>query len=95
MPAKFLKIHGRVQEVFFRATAKEIAEELGVAGWVRNQDDGTVEIHVEGEEEKVVAYIRWAHHGPAAANVEKVDEQDVLEKEYATFEIESDNYFVE
>ena len=68
-----LLISGRVQGVFFRATMQEEAEKLGVTGWVRNLPDGRVEAVVEGPEDKVKQLIEWAHHGPPAARVEKVE----------------------
>ncbi|MCK5019798.1 MAG: acylphosphatase [Candidatus Peribacteraceae bacterium] len=43
-------INGRVQGVFFRATAKKVADELEICGWVKNTDDGCVEIHAKGDE---------------------------------------------
>ena len=67
-----LRIYGLVQGVFFRATMKEIADRLGVKGWVRNLSDGSVEAVVEGPKDKVEQLIRWAHRGPPAARVERV-----------------------
>ena len=67
-----LRIYGLVQGVFFRATMKEVADRLGVKGWVKNLPDGSVEAVVEGPRDKVEQLIRWAHHGPSAARVEKV-----------------------
>jgi len=68
-----LRIYGRVQGVFFRSTMREIANELGVSGWVRNMPDGSVEAVVEGERDKVEELIRWAHRGPPLARVERVE----------------------
>jgi acylphosphatase len=68
-----LVIQGRVQGVFFRDSMRHEAQRLGVAGWVRNRDDGTVEAAVHGEPAAVDAIVRWAHHGPQHANVERVD----------------------
>ncbi len=67
-----LRIYGLVQGVFFRATMKEVADRLGVKGWVRNLPDGSVEAVVEGPRDKVEQLIRWARRGPPAARVEKV-----------------------
>lgn len=66
-------VHGRVQGVFFRDTLRRLALERGVAGWVRNREDGTVEAVFEGEPEAVEALVRCAHDGPAGAVVECVE----------------------
>jgi acylphosphatase len=62
-------ISGRVQGVFFRDTCRRLAEEHGVAGWVRNLPDGRVEAVFEGMAEDVRRLIDWAHHGPRLAAV--------------------------
>ena len=66
-------ISGRVQGVFYRASAKEKAEELGLTGWVRNKSDGTVEACFEGEENKVKDMIKWCHQGPRFSKVKNVE----------------------
>ena len=66
-------IFGRVQGVWFRASTKQKAEELGLKGWVRNIDDDCVEAVFQGDEKKVNEMITWCHHGPPLANVKKVD----------------------
>ncbi len=68
-----LVVRGRVQGVFFRASAQREAKRLGLTGWVRNRQDGGVEMCVEGEEEALKEIVAWAHRGPTAARVEKVD----------------------
>ena len=68
-----LVIHGRVQGVFFRDSMRHEAQKLGVAGWVRNLNDGTVEAAVHGDHNAVDAIVRWAHRGPQHARVERVD----------------------
>lgn len=65
-------ISGRVQGVFFRSTMKEVADELGLKGWVRNLPDGRVEAVVEGPRDKVEELIRWCHRGPPLARVKEV-----------------------
>lgn len=67
-----LRIAGSVQGVFFRATAKEQADALGVKGWAKNCSDGSVEIHAEGMDDAIRQFIAWCHRGPPAARVEKV-----------------------
>lgn len=71
-----VRIEGRVQGVFFRASAQDEARELGVNGWVRNLREGSVECLVEGEEEAVEAFIAWCRHGPPGAQVENVTTQE-------------------
>ena len=66
-------IAGRVQGVFFRASAQREARRLGVCGWVKNRNDGAVEILAEGEEQSVRELYGWAQKGPSAARVERVD----------------------
>ncbi len=63
---------GAVQGVGFRDAARRRAEELGVAGWVRNADDGTVAVHAEGPAAAVEALIGFLKRGPAAAAVDHV-----------------------
>ena len=66
-------IRGRVQGVFFRAEAGERARSLGLAGWVQNTPDGTVEAVFQGDRDRVESMIAWCRRGPAAANVEDVE----------------------
>ena len=68
-----LTVSGRVQGVSFRAYAEREAARLGVAGWVRNEPDGTVAIHAEGDEDALEQLVRWAHEGPNLARVDRVD----------------------
>ena len=64
MKTQHLLIHGRVQGVWFRESMRSEAERLGVAGWVRNAPDGSVEAVVQGPAEAVDALIEWARNGP-------------------------------
>jgi acylphosphatase len=66
-------VHGLVQGVFFRASTEEKARSLGIAGWVRNCSDGTVEIYAEGPREQLDQLFEWCHEGPPRAEVQKVD----------------------
>jgi acylphosphatase len=68
-----VRIRGRVQGVFFRAEARARAESLGVAGWVRNADDGSVEAVFEGDDEQVESMVEWCRRGPAGGRVEEVE----------------------
>lgn len=71
----YIKIYGYVQGVSFRYSAKAKAEELGIRGWVRNFQDGSVQIEAEGENDKLKKFIVWCNHGPISARVEKVDSE--------------------
>jgi acylphosphatase len=66
-------VHGRVQGVFFRDTTRREAEARGVAGWVRNRPDGTVEAVFEGDPDAVEAMVAFCRHGPPSAGVKRVD----------------------
>ncbi len=68
-----VQVRGRVQGVFFRAEARARAESLGVAGWIRNLPDGSVEAVFEGEDERVESMVGWCRRGPTGAEVEAVD----------------------
>lgn len=67
-----IKIIGRVQGVFFRQAAKEVADTLGLTGWVRNEPDGSVRIVAEGEEEKLQKFAEWCKTGTEHSMVENV-----------------------
>jgi acylphosphatase len=68
-----VRMRGRVQGVFFRAEARERAQSLGVAGWIRNAGDGSVEAVFEGADEQVESLLDWCRRGPAGARVEEVE----------------------
>ncbi len=66
-------IHGVVQGVLFRQSARREALRLGLAGTARNRPDGTVHVTAEGEERGLREFLSWLHHGPERAVVERVD----------------------
>lgn len=69
----FIKIQGRVQGIGFRWWAVKTAEEIGgISGWVHNEADGSVEIMMSGEEDKIDRMIVACHSGPPLARVDKV-----------------------
>ncbi len=75
--AVHLRIKGRVQGVFFRASTQQKALELGIKGWVRNRRDGSVEVMAEGEESKIEEFVKWCHRGPRGAVVTEVQREDL------------------
>jgi acylphosphatase len=84
-----LKIYGRVQGVFFRASALDKATELGLAGWVRNNPDGSVEVVAEGVRESIEKLVEWSHEGPRHAVVNRVEiEWERFADEFTGFTIE-------
>jgi acylphosphatase len=72
MPTVHLVIKGKVQGVFFRATAKDIAHEMNIKGWVRNTQEGDVEIVASGSQKDIDRYIDWCKRGPSKAIVTRV-----------------------
>jgi acylphosphatase len=68
-----VRVSGLVQGVYFRETIRRRAVSTGVAGWVRNRPDGTVEAVFEGEAEAVERLVAFCERGPRGASVERVD----------------------
>jgi acylphosphatase len=85
--ARRVVVHGRVQGVFFRDRTHRHARAEGVTGWVRNNPDGTVEIHAEGERAAVEQLIAFAREGPPLAQVERVDVEDIEPEGLEGFEV--------
>lgn len=86
MSARHAVVHGTVQGVFYRASAEQEARRLGVAGWVRNLPDGSVELLVEGDDAAVDRMLAWAGRGPSRAEVTRVDVEERPEEGLAGFE---------
>lgn len=82
-----LIIKGKVQGVFYRASAKEQAERLHIRGWVRNTEDGHVECLVSGPDDRVNRFIAWCRQGPSAAHVTGVDVYPSDEQQLDGFQI--------
>jgi acylphosphatase len=80
-------IYGRVQGVFFRDTTRREASSRGVAGWVRNRPDGTVEAVFEGDPDAVEAMVAFCRAGPRGAQVERVEVSGEEEEGLAGFEV--------
>jgi acylphosphatase len=84
--ARRVVVHGTVQGVFFREATRRRAESRGVRGWVRNNDDGTVEAIFEGDADAVDAMVDFVHDGPRAAQVKHVDVEDAQPEGLEGFE---------
>lgn len=80
-------VHGEVQGVGFRYAARQKASELGLAGFVRNRRDGSVEAEIEGADAAVKAMLEWLGEGPAWARVRRVDVEDLAPVGDAGFSI--------
>lgn len=87
MTAKRIVVKGRVQGVFFRVHAKQKADVLELRGWVKNCEDGCVELHVQGSPEKVLEMEKWCREGPPAAQVEHMVSTDAHVGKYDDFSI--------
>ena len=83
-----LLVSGRVQGVYFRMFTQKKAKKLGINGYVRNLEDGRVEIIAEAESELLDKMIAWAHKGPITARVDQVEREDLLfDEAFTTFDI--------
>lgn len=87
MPTVHLVIKGKVQGVFYRASAKDVADEIGIVGWVKNTEEGNVEIMAGGSKEQIEKLIEWCKKGPRRANVTDVLVTEVEEQSLKTFEV--------
>lgn len=77
MIARRVIVRGRVQGVGFRESMLDVAHDAGVAGWVRNLRDGTVEAWLQGADDAVATMLAWCARGPGAARVDAVDTREV------------------
>ena len=82
-----LTIKGKVQGVFFRATAKDIADELGIKGWVKNLPDRNVEITATAPVDTLQKFIDWCKQGPPKARVDEVIVEELSTAEFNGFRI--------
>ena len=71
-------VHGQVQGIGFRFSARVEAQRLGVYGWVRNRSDGAVEAEIEGEPAAVDAMLGWFDEGPPGASVTTMSASDLV-----------------
>jgi acylphosphatase len=87
MVRRRIVVHGRVQGVGFRLAVARLAAARGLAGWVRNRADGTVEAVLEGEPDDVEALVRFCREGPRGAAVERVESGEEEPEGPAGFEV--------
>lgn len=83
-----IRVSGRVQGVFFRASTKEEADRLGITGSVRNEPDGSVFIDAEGPDQAMLAFAEWCRTGPPRARVLTFVTEELSPKGYVGFKIE-------
>ena len=87
---RHLRIYGRVQGVGYRDALRRVALARGLAGWVRNRRDGTVEAVLQGDPLAVEAVVAWARRGPPAARVDRLEVEEAggeIARPYRGFEL--------
>lgn len=87
MAAVHLLIKGRVQGVFYRASAKEVAEHLHLTGWIKNTSEGHVEAVASGVDSAVQQFVDWCHQGPPKAQVADVVVKPANSAAFTSFRI--------
>ncbi len=87
MPTIHVLIKGRVQGVFYRASAKEKSEALQLSGWVKNTPQGDVEAIAAGNEEALNKFVEWCRKGPVAAHVTSVTVRTIEVQPFTGFHI--------
>ena len=87
MLTKKILVTGKVQGVFYRATAKDVADLLGIKGWVKNLPDRNVEITATATEELLQKFIAWCKQGPPKARVDDVIVEELNLEEFKGFKI--------
>jgi acylphosphatase len=72
-----IRVYGHVQGVFFRASTRREAQRLGLAGFARNEPDGSVLVEAEGDSDALARLVEWCQDGPPAAIVSRVETEDL------------------
>jgi acylphosphatase len=80
-------IKGTVQGVFYRASTKAVADQLGVKGYVKNENNGDVSIAAEGDDITLEMFLEWCHEGPEHAIVTSVESHEGELKNYRNFDV--------
>jgi acylphosphatase len=86
-----IKVTGKVQGVFFRASTKAVADQMGVKGLVKNEKDGSVYIEAEADATTLEMFLEWCNEGPDKSKVESVEVEDGEFKNYRNFEVVKKN----
>ena len=82
-----ITIKGKVQGVFYRASTKAVADQLGVKGNIKNEPNGDVTIEAEGDAMSLEMFLEWCHEGPQGAEVNLVETNEGELKNYRNFDI--------
>jgi acylphosphatase len=82
-----ITIKGKVQGVFYRASTKAVADQLGVKGNIKNETNGDVTIEAEGDAVSLEMFLEWCHEGPQGAEVNLVETNEGELKNYRNFDI--------
>ncbi|WP_345955995.1 acylphosphatase [Mucilaginibacter sp. PAMB04168] len=82
-----ITVQGKVQGVFFRASTKAVADQLGVRGIARNEGNGDVYIEAEAEPAMLEMFLEWCNEGPERARVTSVNSEEGEIKNYRNFEV--------
>ncbi|MDB5109197.1 MAG: acylphosphatase [Mucilaginibacter sp.] len=82
-----ITVKGKVQGVFYRASTKAVADQLGVRGTAKNLPDGDVFIEAEADEPTLDMFLDWCHEGPENASVTSVESHEGELKNYRNFEV--------
>lgn len=82
-----ITVKGKVQGVFYRASTKAVADQLGIRGTVKNQADGSVFIEAEGEPAMLDMFLDWCKEGPENAGVSAIELHEGELKNYRNFEV--------
>lgn len=80
-------VKGKVQGVFYRASTKAVADQLGVKGYIKNEPNGDVFIIAEGDDISLEMFLDWCHEGPENAEVTSVESHEGELKNYRNFEV--------
>lgn len=68
-----IRAYGRVQGIFFRAAARDVADTLGLQGFARNEPDGSVTLEVQGKPADLARFVAWCRSGPPGTHVERLE----------------------
>jgi len=87
-----ITVKGKVQGVFYRVSTKAVADQLGVRGYVKNDDNGDVLISAEGSSSMLDMFLDWCKEGPEKAEVISVESHEGELKNYRNFEVVKKNF---